>query len=38
MVLRDGWDAVYQYSWRDGWQTVVTEGRVEDELLVRREV
>ena len=37
LVLREGWDAVYQYSWRDGRQTVVTEGGAEDELLIRRE-
>ena len=37
-VLREGWDAVYQYSGRDGKQTVDTEEEMEDELLVRREV
>ena len=37
LELRDGWDAVYQYSERDGWQTVVTKGGVGDELLVRKE-
>ena len=34
-VLREGWDAVNQYSGRDGRQTVFTEVRAEDELLVR---
>ena len=28
MVLRKGWDTVYQYSGRGGRQTVVTEGGV----------
>ena len=37
LVRREGWDAVYQYSGRDGRQIVVTEGGAEDELLVRRE-
>ena len=37
LVLRNGWDAVYQYSRRGGRQTVVTEGGVEDELLERRD-
>lgn len=37
LELRDGWDAVYQYSERGGWQTVVTKGGVGDELLVRKE-
>ena len=37
-VLREGQDAVYQYSGRDGKQTVDTEEEMEDELLVRREV
>ena len=37
LVLRKGWDAVYQYSRRGGRQTVVTEGGVEDELLERRD-
>ena len=36
-VLREGQDAVYQYSGRDGKQTVDTEEEMEDELLVRRE-
>ena len=30
--IRGRWDAVYQHSGRDGRQTVVTEGGVEDEL------
>ena len=37
LVLRNGWDAVYQYSRRGGRQTVVTERGVEDELLERRD-
>ena len=37
-VLREGQDAVYQYSGRNGKQTVDTEEEMEDELLVRREV
>ena len=37
LVLRERWDAVYQYSGRGGRQTVVTEGGVEDELLLRKE-
>ena len=37
LVLRKGWDAVYQYSRRGGRQTVVTEGGVQDELLERRD-
>ena len=37
LELRDGWDAVYQYSERGVWQTVVTKGGVGDELLVRKE-
>ena len=39
LVLREGWDAVYQYSGRGarGRQTFVTKRGVEDELLVRRE-
>ena len=36
LVLRERWDAVYQYSGRGGRQTVVTEGGVEDELLLRK--
>ena len=34
LVLRERWDAINQYSGRGGRQTVVTEGGVEDELLV----
>ena len=34
LVLREGWDAIYQYSGKGGRQTFVTEGRVENELLV----
>ena len=37
LLLREGWDAIYQYSERGGWHTVVTEEGVEDELLVPRE-
>ena len=40
LVLREGRDAVYQCSERGAWEanlTVVTEGGVEDELLVRSE-
>ena len=39
LVLREGWDAVYQYSGRGalGRQTFVTKRGVDDELLVRRE-
>ena len=38
LVLREGWDAVYQYSGRDGGQqSVFIEGGVEDELFVGRE-
>ena len=37
LALRERWDAVYRYSGRGWRQTVVTEGRVEDELLVRKE-
>ena len=37
LLLREGWDAIYQYSGRGGWHTVVTEEGVEDELLVPRE-
>ena len=33
LVLKEGWDAVYQYSGRGEKQTVVTEGGVEDEQL-----
>ena len=32
-MLKEGWDAVYQYSGRGEKQTVVTEGGVEDEQL-----
>ena len=32
LALRGRWGAVYQHSGRDGRQTVVTEGGVEDEL------
>ena len=37
LVLREGWDAVYQYSGRGGRQTVVTGEGLEEKLLVRRE-
>ena len=37
LVLREGWDAIYQYSGKGGRQTFVTEGRVENELLVQKE-
>ena len=37
LVLREGWDAVYQYSGRNSRHTVVTVGGAEDELLVSRE-
>ena len=37
LVLREGWDVVYQYSGRGGRQTVVIEEGVEDELSERRE-
>ena len=37
LVLREAWDAVYQYSERGGGQTVVTGGGLEEELLVRKE-
>ena len=37
LVLRERWDTVYQYSGRGERQTVVTEGGVEDELLLRKE-
>ena len=37
LVLWEGWDAVYQCLGRGERQTVVTQGEVEDELLVRRE-
>ena len=37
LVPRKGWDAVYQYWRRDGSQTVVTEGGVEDEVSICRE-
>ena len=37
LELREGWHAVYQYSDRGGRRTFVTEGGVEDELLVLRE-
>ena len=37
LVLREGWDVVYQYSGRGGRQTVVIERGVEDELSERRE-
>ena len=37
LLLREGWDAVYQYSGRNNRQTVVTVGGAEDELLVSRE-
>ena len=39
LVLREGWDAVYQYPGRGarGRQTFVTKRGVEEELLVRRE-
>ena len=33
LALKEGWDAVYQYSGRGEKQTVVTEGGVEDEQL-----
>lgn len=33
LVLKEGWDAVYQYSGRGEKQTVVTGGGVEDEQL-----
>ena len=33
LVLKEGWDAVYQYAGRGEKQTVVTEGGVEDEQL-----
>ena len=35
--LREEWDAVHQYLGRGERQTIVTQGGVEDELLVRRE-
>ena len=37
LVLRQGWDAVYQYSERGGKKTVVIEMGVEDELLAGKE-
>ena len=37
LVLREGWDAVYQYKGSGVRQTVVTEGEVEDKLSVCRE-
>lgn len=37
LVLREGWDAINQYSGRAWKQTVVTEGGVEDEQLIRME-
>ena len=37
LVIRKGWNAFYQYLERGGRQTVVTEGGMEDELLVRKE-
>ena len=37
LVLWEGWDTVYQCLGRGERQTVVTQGEVEDELLVRRE-
>ena len=35
--LREEWDAIHQYLGRGERQTIVTQGGVEDELLVRRE-
>ena len=37
LVLREGWDAVYQYSGRGGKKTIVIEMGVEDELLAGKE-
>ena len=37
LVLREGLDAVYQFQGRSERQTVIIQGGVEDELLVRRE-
>ena len=37
LVIRKGWNVFYQYLERGGRQTVVTEGGMEDELLVRKE-
>ena len=34
LVLRERWDAINQYSGKGGRQIAVTEGGVEDELLV----
>ena len=37
LALREGWDAIYQYSGMGGRQTVFTEGGLEDKILLRRE-
>ena len=37
LVIREGWDTVYQYWGRDGWQSVITQGGVRDGLLLRSE-
>ena len=37
LVIRKRWNIFYQYLERGGKQTVVTEGGMEDELLVRKE-
>ena len=37
LALREGWDAIYQYSGMGGRQTVFTEGGLEDKILIRRE-
>ena len=37
LVLREGWDAVYQYSGRGGRQSVITQGGVREGLLLGRE-
>ena len=37
LLLREEWDAVYQYSGRSGRQSVITQGGVGCSLLVLRE-
>ena len=37
LVLREGWDEVYQYWGRGGRQSVITQGGARDGLLLRRE-
>ena len=37
LVLREGWDEVFEYWGRGGRQSVITQGGARDGLLLRRE-